>query len=226
MKAIALWASQVARIAVVLVLVGAGPESARGEPSDRNLILGGLALIPPTYGVGVVVHEGSHALAAKLVGAEVTTFRPWPGRDPVSGAFQFGLTRVSGLRGTGDRLLFFFAPKVADAALLGGYLAWFESSHYPAGSVAQLFATVMATGLWIDFAKDTLAFSRHNDLVKAGRLLGLDSEWQRLPLRLAFAAASAGLGLIVWRGHERLFASNDPTSSETPRLVPLANLRF
>ena len=203
------------------------PAPARAEPSDGELVLLGVALALPTYGVGVITHEGTHVIAAELVGADTLAFRPWPGRDPMTGAFQMGLTRVRGLQGDGERIWFFLAPKLSDLALLGGYWAWYESGAYPESSYGQLVVTVLATGFWIDFAKDTLAFSRHNDLVKAGRLMGLDREWKRIPLRLGFAAASAGLGYLVWRGHERLFASNDPAPpAATPVLLPVVSGAF
>ncbi len=215
---------RVAAAAALLTMLAATP--AQAEPSDRDLVLLGVAMIVPTYGVGVVTHEGTHAVAAELLGADTTAFRPWPGRDPRTGAFQMGLTRVRGLVSKRDRLIFFLAPKLTDLVLLGGYLGWYESSAYPAGPYGQLVVTVLATGFWVDFAKDTLAFSRHNDLVKASRLMGLDTEWRRLPLRLGFAAASAGLGYLVWRGHDRLFASNDAEPGAPAVLLPLSSGRF
>jgi len=57
--------------ALVLVLVVLAAGTARAEPSDRRLVLTGLALAPPTYLLGVSLHEGSHALAALLVGAGI-----------------------------------------------------------------------------------------------------------------------------------------------------------
>ncbi|HVK73264.1 MAG TPA: hypothetical protein VM734_08070 [Kofleriaceae bacterium] len=217
-----------ATLAVAIgALVAAAPPPAHAEPpSDGELVLIGLALALPTYGVGVVTHEGTHVVAAELVGADAIEFRPWPGRDRRTGAFQMGLTRVRGLEGDGERIFFYLAPKLTDLVLLGGYLAWYESSAYPSGSYGQLVVTVLATGFWVDFAKDTLAFSRHNDLVKATRLMGLDTEWERLPVRLAFAAASAGLGYVVWRGHERLFASNDVDRDAPPLVLPVVSGAF
>jgi hypothetical protein len=200
--------------------------AAAEEPSDRRIVMVGLALAVPTYLLGTVTHEGAHALSAELVGGDTVYFRPWPGRDPNTGAFQLGLTRVRGLSGNGERLFFFMAPKLVDLALLGGYVALYESSAYPSGTYGQLVLTVLATGWWIDFAKDTLVFSRHNDLVKAMTIVGLKTEWQRLPARLGFAAASAGLGYLVLRGHERLFAVNDPQGEATPLVLPVLTGAF
>lgn len=216
-------------VAMVVALIAgmAGPRDARADepPSDRRLVAVGLALAVPTYLVGVTIHEGSHAGAAKLVGGDVVTFRPWPGRDARTGAFQLGLTRVRGLACDRARLFFYLAPKLVDVALVGAYVAYFESGAYPRGSYGQLVATVLATGFVVDFAKDTVLWSRHNDLVKAMNLLGARTELRRLPLRLVMAGASAGLGYLVWRGHERLFASNDLPAAQ-PLTLPLVTGAF
>lgn len=217
-----------AALAAIVLLALTRPAAAapEDEPSDRRLVGVGLALALPTYFLGTVTHEGSHALAAELVGGDTIYFRPWPGRDPYTRAFQLGLTRVRGLHSDGDRLFFFMAPKLVDLALLGGYVALFESSAYPSGGYGQLVLTVLATGWWVDFAKDTLIFSRHNDLVKTMNILGLHTEWRRLPVRLGFAAASAGLGYLVLRGHRRMFEVNDPPGAATPLVVPLLTGAF
>ena len=205
---------------VVLLLCAAPRRAAADPPSDRTLVLVGLGLALPTYAVGVVAHEGSHAIAAKLAGARVEQFRPWPGRDRRTGAFQLGLTRVTGLFGCKSRLAFYLAPKLTDVALLGAYVGYYHSSAYPSGSWGQLVVTVLATGFWLDFAKDTILWSPHNDLVKAMHLMGAHDELHRFPIRLGFALASAGLGYLVLQGHERLFASNDAPAT-TARALPV-----
>src|SRR5262245_20762834 len=105
----------------LLVLAGlAAP--ARAEPSDRQLVGWGIAMAPPTYLLGVTLHEGSHALAGALLGAEITEIHLFPpGRDPTTGKFRFGWVYARGLRTRGDRVLFYLAPKLTDAALLGGF---------------------------------------------------------------------------------------------------------
>jgi hypothetical protein len=205
--------------AVALALLLLTSTARADEPSDERLVGVGLALALPTWFLGTVTHEGSHVVSAELVGGDTLEFRPWPGRSSITGAFQLGLTRVRGVRGDGARLFFFMAPKLTDVILLGGYVALYETRAYPDGAYGQLVLTVLATGWWVDFAKDTLAFSRHNDLVKSMSILGLRTEWQRLPVRVGFAAASVGLGYLVWRGHERMFALNDTPG--TPRSRPL-----
>src|SRR5204863_4968909 len=67
----------------VLVILALASATARAEPSDKTLVYTGLALAPPTYLIGVALHEGSHAIAAELVGADVVDVHLFPpGRDP------------------------------------------------------------------------------------------------------------------------------------------------
>jgi hypothetical protein len=216
-----------AAVAAITAIATAAP-AARAEPSDRALVLTGLALAPPTYLVGVSLHEGSHALAAVLVGATVDTLHLFPpGRDPSTGTFRFGWTYVRGLRSDGDKLVFYAAPKLTDAALLGGFAALAFTGAWPGNRYGQLALTVFATGLWIDFSKDVVLFAPTNDVVKVFDLAGLTG-WRELPARLGYAGMAIGLGLIVAHGYRRTFdapAARSPAST-TPRIVPLAAIAF
>jgi hypothetical protein len=211
------------RAAVVIVLLGVAATSATAEPSDRRLVYTGLALAPPTYLVGVALHEGSHALAAKLVGGTVLDVHVFPpGRDP-RGHFRFGWTYVRGLRTRGERIFFYLAPKLTDAILLGGFSALVLTDAWPANRYGQLALTVLGTGLWVDFAKDVVVFRKTNDVVRAFDLWCLDG-WKQLPARLGYAAAIAGFGYAVARGYQRTFdRAGDPT---TARIVPLLATAF
>ena len=209
---------------IVLAALAAPARMARAEPSDRELFYWGLAMAPPTYLLGVSLHEGSHAIAGKLVGAEITQVHLFPpGRDPKTGKFRFGWVYVRGLRTKGDRIFFYLAPKLTDAALLGGIAALAFTDAWPDNRYAQLALTVLATGLWIDFAKDVVLFSKHNDVVKAFHLWCLTG-WRQVPARLVYAGAIAGLGLVVARGLQRTFGDDDPAAA--PRIVPLAGAAF
>ncbi len=196
---------------------------ARAEPSDKTLVYTGLALAPPTYLVGVALHEGSHALAAKLVGAEVLDVHLFPpGRDPKVDKFRFGWTYVRGLRTKGDRIFFYAAPKLTDVALLGGYAALLFTDAWPENRYAQLALTVWATGLWVDFSKDVVLFSKHNDVVKVFDLWCMKG-WKQIAPRLVYAGAAFGLGAIVAHGYRRTFDSDDATSA---RILPVLTARF
>jgi hypothetical protein len=211
----------VLRVAVVLVLLTARAQA--DEPSDKKLVLTGLAMVPPTYLIGVGLHEGSHALAAKLVGAEVLAVHVFPpGVDPRSKKFRFGWTYVRGLQGNAERIFFFAAPKITDAILLGGFAALVFTDAWPENRYGQLALTVFATGLWVDFAKDVVLFSDKNDVTKIENLWCMRG-WKRVAPRLVYAGAIVGLGLVVARGYQRTF---DRGEAATARIVPLGAWAF
>jgi hypothetical protein len=211
---------------VVLAALVGSATAAAAEPDDQDLVLAGLAMAPPTYFIGVVSHEGSHAIAAKLVGAEVTSISFLPGRDPATGAFHFGLTRVKGLRGKGEKVFFFLAPKIVDAALLGGFGALVLTDAWPENRYGQLALTVLATGFWVDFSKDVLAFRKSNDVVKVFDLWCMNTTGRQIAVRLAYTGAVAGFGYLVWRGYDRTFRLTDDPASPRTVMLPLVNTTF
>lgn len=212
-------------VVVVLAAMLAAP-AAHAEPSDRTLVLTGMALAPPTYLVGVTLHEGSHALAAELVGATVDVLHLFPpGRDPGTNTFRFGWTYVHGLRSRGDKLAFYLAPKVTDTVLLGGFAALAFTGAWPHNRYGQLALTVFATGLWIDFAKDVVLFSPTNDVTKVFELWCMTG-WRQVPARLVYAGLAVGLGVIVARGYQRTFERSLDPPATTPLIVPLALAAF
>lgn len=208
-----------ALIAVAAALLAS--RSAAAEPDNQDLVLAGLAMAPPTYLIGVTLHEGSHALAAELVGGDVTEVRLFPpGVDPRAKKFRFGWVYAQGLRTKGEKIFFYLAPKITDALLLGGFAALVLTNTWPDNRYGQLALTVGATGLWIDFSKDLLLFSRHNDVVKAFRLWCMTGIKQ-LPARLAYAALVVGSGYVVARGYQKTFGEQGSAMS-----VPLLTARF
>ena len=213
---------RVLAIAVVLASLAGG---ARAEPSDRTLIYLGLGLTPPMYLLGVGIHEGSHAIGAKLVGASVDSIHLFPpGRDPRSGRFRFGWTYVHGLQTKGDRILFYLAPKITDALLLGGFAGLVLTDAWPSNRYGQLALTVLATGLWVDFAKDVVLFHGGNDVVRAFNLWCMTG-WKQLPARLVYAAANVGFGYLVYRSFVRTFEDPAPATA-VPLVLPLLTTAF
>lgn len=213
-------------VAVAGLLLAAAPPG-QAAPSNQRLVLTGLAMAPPTYLLGVSLHEGSHALAALLVGAEVDALHVFPpGRDPRANAFRFGWTYVRGLRTSGDKIAFYLAPKIADAALLGGFAALVFTRAWPTNRYGELALTVFATGLWVDFSKDLVIFAARNDVVKLFGLWDLTGGRQ-LPARLLYAVAAAGLGWIVVRGYQQTF-DRPPAAglSDAPPALALVQLAF
>jgi hypothetical protein len=203
---------------VLLAILAAARPAAADDPETRNLVWAGLGMAVPTYFIGVVAHEGSHALAATMVGAEVTELHVLPGVR--HGRFYFGYVRVSGLGGTGDRVFFLLAPKLVDLAMLGSYGALVLGEHTPENHYGRLALAVLATGFWVDFSKDIPAFWKHSDVVKIYDLVGATSELRRLPLRLAHLGLSAAAGYALWRGYRGVFDDHEP--AESALLLPLA----
>lgn len=217
--------SPTVRALVILLTLVLATGTARAEPSDSKLFWVGLGMAPPTYLIGVGLHEGSHALGAKLIGAEVDSVHLFPpGRDPKSGHFRFGWTYVHGLKTKGDRIFFYLAPKITDALLLGGFGALVLTDAWPNNKYGQLALTVFATGLWVDFAKDVILFGPGNDVVKAFNLWCMTG-WKQLPARLVYAAANAGFGYLVYRGFRRTFDEDEPTGA-VPLVLPLVMTAF
>lgn len=210
------------RALIAFAVVGLFARTASAEPSNERLFYTGLAMAPPTYFIGVTLHEGSHAVMAELVGGDVKEVRLFPpGRDPHVNKFRFGWTYVTGLEGKTDRVLFYVAPKITDSLLLGGFAALVLTSAWPENKYAQLALTVGATGLWVDFSKDVVLFSPTNDVVKVFDLWCMKG-WKQIPARLVYAAAVGGFGYVVARGYVKTF---DDTG-DAQVMMPLTAFRF
>jgi hypothetical protein len=209
------------RALLILALLA---RSAAAEPDNETLVYVGLAMAPPTYLAGVSLHEGSHALAAKLVGADVEELHLFPpGIDPHTKTFRFGWTYVRGLSSRRERAFFYVAPKITDAALLGGFAALVFTGAWPHNRYGQLALTVGATGLWVDFSKDVVLFSPQNDIVHFFDQLCLTG-WRQWPARLVYAGVAGGLAYVVVRGYQKTF--DEPSPTATPLVLPVLSTAF
>lgn len=205
-------------LAVTVALLAAAPARAEERPETDHLVWAGIGFAVPTYFIGVVAHEGSHALAAELGGAEVDELHLLPGVR--HGHFYFGYVHTRGLTTTGQRVFFLVAPKLVDLALLGSYSALVLTDSTPDNHYGGLALAVLATGFWVDFSKDIPAFWSHSDVVKVYDLIGATSELRRLPLRLLHLGVSAAAGTVIWLGYRDVFADDEPADSAL--LLPLA----
>lgn len=208
-------------IVIAVVLAAVAPAHAE-DPSDTRLVLTGLALAPPTYLVGVTLHEGSHALAAKLVGGTVDTVHLFPpGVDPRAKKFRFGWVYARGIDTKPKRIFFLLAPKITDALFLSTFTALYFTDVLPDNKYGLLALTVWATGFWVDFAKDVVLFDRRNDVVKAFHAWCMYG-WKQIAPRLIYATASAGFAYAIARSYQRTFGG-DTTQTAT---MPLLTMRF
>jgi hypothetical protein len=218
-------ARAVALTAAIAVALTAGPARADdARPSTGRLVAAGAGMALPTYAIGVLTHEGSHALAAKLMGAELTELRLLPGRHPRTGKFYFGYVGTRGLTTRSQRARFLLAPKLTDALLLGGYAAITLGDHLPDSRYGQLALTVLATGFWVDFSKDVIAWWDHNDVVKVYSAYGATTELRRLPLRLLHAGLAVAGGYAIVRGYQSVFA--DDAAPTSAAFLPLWSVQF
>jgi len=214
-------------LGLLSVLLWSRPAQAE-RPRDRNLVLAGMAMGVPTYMLGVAVHEGSHALAGKVLGAEVTDYSLFPGFHKRTGKFYFGYVTVRGLRSDKQRAFFLAAPKFSDTIMLSGFSLLYATDSLPENHYGQTALLVLATGFWVDFSKDIFSFADHNDTMKIYNAMGLKSELSKLPARLVHLGLSLGLGYAIYRGYEDLFADDTggAQSGAQPFLLPMADLRF
>jgi len=211
--------------ALVTVALGLACATAHAEPSNERLVLTGLAMAPVDYMLGVTLHEGSHALAAKLVGAEIDEIHLFPpGIDPKVDKFRFGWVYVRGCRGGNGKISFYLAPKITDALFLSGYAALYLTDSLPSNKYGQLALLVGATGFWVDFAKDVALTSKHNDVVKAFNLWCMTG-WRQVPARLAYAVLDLGFAYAVVRGYQKLFDDGD-VGMTTTVTMPLMSASF
>ncbi|MCP4447731.1 MAG: hypothetical protein GY811_20695 [Myxococcales bacterium] len=192
-------------VLVAAILLRTSGAEAQERPRDRNLILAGMAMGIPTYTLGVALHEGSHALAGKALGARVTDYSLVPGFHPRTGTFYFGYVTVFGLKNDRQRAMFLLAPKLTDSILLGGFSALYGFDALPNNAYANTAFLVLATGFWVDFSKDIFSFSDKNDTIKIYNMLGLDSELRRVAVRLVHAGLSFAMGYSIYQGYRDLF---------------------
>jgi hypothetical protein len=215
-------------LAIAVATLASRPAAA--EPTTSDLVGAGVALAVPDYLLGVALHESSHAVAAKLVGADVDELHVFPpGRDPHAGVFRFGWTYVHGLEGRNRRVFFYLAPKLMNSLLLGGIAALAYSSAWPHDRYADVALTVAGTGLWIDFSKDVVPFSRHSDVA-----LALDTwcihGWREVAARLAYAGVAAAWAVVVVHEYRRTFDAAAPATSALASplaaVVPIIHAAF
>jgi hypothetical protein len=210
--------------ALVVALVVA--RTAAADPSNGTLVAVGVGLAPPMYLAGVSLHEGSHALAAKLVGADVEELHLFPpGIDPHVHKFRFGWTYVHGLHSRADHAFFYIAPKITDTILLGGFTALILTSAWPSNRYGQLALTVVGTGLWVDFAKDVVLFGPTNDVSQYERVTCMRG-WRRVVNRIGYGLVSAGLAVPVAYGYYRTFERSSTSAAATPIVVPVVSMPF
>ena len=213
--------------AVLLVLTLGFAPDARADDGDRDsgkLVLAGAAMAVPTYLLGVIWHEGTHALVARSLGAEVLELRLYP--SVYRGHFYFGLTRWTSDLTCPEKAFTWIAPKLTDVLILGTYGLLLATDALPENDYGEMAFAVVATGAWVDLAKDVFTVNPGNDLMRVHALYGNTTEWQRLPWRLLQAGVSAAGAYLLVRGYQDIFEDEDGTTAPMPMIFQIAAGRF
>ena len=201
----------VAACALAACTLAARPAAAGdGErPETGHLVLAGAAMAVPTYFLNIAIHEGTHAITAKAYGAQIVRMSLLPGRHPDSGKFYLGYVQYRGKLSLRQRTVFYLSPKFPDLVALGAYAALVGFDALPDNHYGQLALAVLATGFWVDFAKDAVVFWSDTDVSIAMDQHDLDTFWQRLPWRLLHAGVSVAGAYVVYQGYRRVFDDGD-----------------
>lgn len=190
-------------------------EEAPRMPSRRALLIGGGAMLGAEYFAGMLQHEASHWVAARLAGIEGVRLRLFP--KIVEGHLLFASTWFEDPSwreklSRREHALFLLAPKLPNVLVLGGYALLLETHRLPRNPWARLALTVYAAGNWIDFSKELFYSTRLNDLSKLYALYGLEEKGARHVLRLGHLLLAAGAGYEVGKGLYQLFRAGGNSS--------------
>lgn len=193
------------------------------KPDDSKLVLAGAAMAVPSYLGGVALHEGMHALVAKLYGRTITSMSILPGRHPRNKRFYFGYVSYRPRLPTGKRTFLLLAPKLMNLAWLGTYAGLVTTDTLPGNRYGQLALAVWSSGQWADLSKDIALFWRRHDINVALAINGADTFWERAPWKLLHIGLSVAAGFVVIEGYRKVFEESENGAAP---FVPLVSGGF
>jgi hypothetical protein len=217
-------------LAALCITAWALPCSASGDPAadpgpDTPLLIGlGAGLAIPADFLVTTQHEASHALAATIFGAHVTSVQPYP--VEVDGHLRFGQTTWTGALTPGQHVMVMLAPKMTDLVGLATYDTLELTDNLPRDHVAQMIMLAVVTAVWVDFTVDIGATWDKSDLGVVYSTIGANSDSARLPYRMVQGSIAALAAVPIVRGYVRLFATEPRRAKENQgaRIVPWADL--
>ncbi len=191
------------------------------KPSNSVLLQTAALLAVPTYFLGVTMHEGSHALAAKALGADDVSITILPTRTN-KGMFALGKTHIGSFPGeTVDKdFVWVLAPKATDLLIMGIYSGILESGNMPKNKWAQLSLSMLGTLALLDFSKHIFATDPNNDMVWIYEKMGAKNESEKLPYRLIHTSLAIGGAIEVGKGWYRLLKGPPQNSPEVSVIRP------
>lgn len=200
------------QLVLAALLLVAGDARAEDEMSrfKTNVELAGWAL--PTLTLHTALHEHSHALAAKLIGAEHVQIRWMPGKGAlgVTGWKKRGRT-------DGDVVKVAAAPVLTNLVVLGVF-GVLDQLGAPSNEHARAPLLAMAGWAWGDLASQLLPFAG-NDVEKAYRFLHVAS-WQRFALRALHLGVVVAGYYVLRRGYDSI-ADEQPAEPSRKVVAPL-----
>jgi hypothetical protein len=213
-------------IAALCITASALPCYADAEPGPdtEDLLWLGAGLAIPADFLVTTQHEGSHALAATIFGAHVTSVRPYP--IDVDGHLRFGQTTWTGALTPGQTVVVMLAPKMTDLVGLVTYDTLELTDNLPENRIAQTIMLAVATAVWVDFTVDIGATWEKSDLGTVYSIIGANDDSARLPYRLVQGGVAALAAVPIVRGYVRLFGREPSRGKETlhARVLPWADL--
>ncbi|HTQ42428.1 MAG TPA: hypothetical protein VMI75_06685 [Polyangiaceae bacterium] len=213
-------------IAALCITAWAQPCSADDDsgPDTEELLWLGAGLAIPADFLVTAQHEGSHALAATVFGAHVTSVQPYP--VEVDGHLRFGQTTWTGALTPGQHVIVMLAPKMTDLVGLTTYDTLELTDNLPANRVAQTVMLAMVTAVWVDFTVDIGATWDKSDLGVVYSVIGANDDSARMPYRLLQGGLAALSAVPIVRGYVRLFAREPARAKENlhARIMPWADM--
>jgi hypothetical protein len=206
------------------------PPSDEHHPRPLPFVAVAGAMVAAEYFLGMAQHEGSHWLAAKLVG--VDRARVWLLPRWEDGGLSFGSLQIfdpgwDKELSRGQRAFILYAPKIPNLVVLGTYSALLERGLLPKNRWVNLAFTVYAAGNLGDFSKELFYWTNTSDFAQLYSLYGYETPRERLGFRLMHGALAAGAAYQVGRGVYRVLRGEGftPAPEKRPRVSVSFNLR-
>lgn len=200
----------------ILIVVAAFlllPASARAEETEakkinwQNIKLG-IFLLLPAHFLETAIHEGSHAIAAKASGGNVTEFNILPSND--DGHFYMGYTKISWPHPptNKERALVLVSPKIANIFLFSASEIIFRTGIIDNSSQSAVVLFIFGElAPWVDF---TAGIIHSTDMTRFESATGLRASFTRtIGAMISFAGfyflfeRAKKVFLTSWREREK-----------------------